>query len=226
MKLAKPFIDIGLMTTRPDVVGAFWRDEAGAVFDHVLPIRRGHKQHRYDLQGSVLKINAVEALPAAPAGGYTEVLIVRPGLTALRPLTDPDGNRLTLVPPGYLGVTQIAVRVGVRDSEIHRRFYRRALQLPVSGEGAFCAGESLILVDQAGDAPSDAAIQGPGFRYLTFQVHDAPSEHARFLANGGFAGTPVQRMGDVAIIAMVRDPDGNWLELSQRASLTGPLDPE
>ena len=31
------------------------------------------------------------------------------------------------------------------------------------------------------------------------------------------------RLGDVAAISFVRDPDGVWLEISQRASLTGDL---
>jgi hypothetical protein len=30
-------------------------------------------------------------------------------------------------------------------------------------------------------------------------------------------------LGDTAYISFIRDPDGNWIELSQRASLTGPL---
>jgi lactoylglutathione lyase len=30
-------------------------------------------------------------------------------------------------------------------------------------------------------------------------------------------------LGKVARISFVRDPDGNWIELSQRASLTGNL---
>jgi hypothetical protein len=30
-------------------------------------------------------------------------------------------------------------------------------------------------------------------------------------------------MGDVAMISFVRDPDGNFIELSQRASLVGGL---
>ena len=41
------------------------------------------------------------------------------------------------------------------------------------------------------------------------------------------AGVPewskVIRLGDTAYISFITDPDGNWIELSQRASLTGPL---
>jgi hypothetical protein len=32
-------------------------------------------------------------------------------------------------------------------------------------------------------------------------------------------------LGTTARIAMIRDPDGNWIELSQRASIVGSLDP-
>jgi lactoylglutathione lyase len=32
------------------------------------------------------------------------------------------------------------------------------------------------------------------------------------------------RLGDVASISFVRDPDGNWIEVSQRKSITGSLD--
>ena len=32
------------------------------------------------------------------------------------------------------------------------------------------------------------------------------------------------RLGDVAYISFVRDPDGNWIEISQRKSITGSLD--
>ena len=31
-------------------------------------------------------------------------------------------------------------------------------------------------------------------------------------------------LGTTARISMVRDPDGNWIELSQRASITGSLE--
>jgi lactoylglutathione lyase len=32
------------------------------------------------------------------------------------------------------------------------------------------------------------------------------------------------KLGDVAHISFVRDPDGNWIEISQRKSITGTLD--
>src|SRR5439155_25890588 len=133
------------------------QDEAGIAFDHLLPIRRGHDQHRHDANGSVLKINHHhEPLPDAPPSGYRELLVAREGLSAPRSLTDPDGNRVSVVPPGCEGVTQIGVRLGVRDLEAHRRFYVDALGLaeePHANGAAFRAGETLLIVEEAPDAP-------------------------------------------------------------------------
>ena len=68
-----------------------------------------------------------------------------------------------------------------------------------------------------------AGGRGCGFRYLTVQVRDVVAEHIRLCRLGwGEAAAPI-RLGDVAAIIFVRDPDGTLLEVSQRASLTGPL---
>lgn len=224
MKLAKPYFDVGLFTTNPEPLIAFWAETAGAVFDHVLPVARGHKQHRMDLKGSVLKINAVRELEPAPPGPYAEVLVAKDGVTTPTPFTDPDGNRGQLVPPGWRGVKQIAVVVRSSDPAAHARYYRNALELPEVEPGAFAVGESLYLVESGGSAAFETPMAGPGWRYTTIQIFNTETEHARYLAAGGRPGTPVQRLGDVARIAMVRDPDGAWIEFSQRASLTGSLD--
>ncbi|MBI1197697.1 MAG: VOC family protein [Phenylobacterium sp.] len=225
MRLAKPRIDIGLSTNAVEPLLAFWQGEAGARFDHVLPIRRGQDQHRHDVLGSVLKINAHQApLPANPPSGYRELLIAREGLGAPQALADPEGNRVSLVPPGHEGVTQIGVRIAVRDLAAHRRFYGEALGLPEERPGAFRAGESLILLEESPDAPSDAQMQGPGWRYITFQVFKVDEEHAGVLAKGGREALAPVTLGTTARISMVRDPDGNWIELSQRASIVGSLE--
>ena len=78
MQLAKPRIDIGFSTNNALPVLAFWQNEIGLPLDHVLPIRRGQKQHRHELLGSVLKINEREApIADAPPAGYRELLIAR-----------------------------------------------------------------------------------------------------------------------------------------------------
>jgi len=229
MKLAKPRVDIGLSTNDIAPMLAFWQGEAGAPFDHLLPIRRGQNQHRHDVLGSVLKINEhADPLPDNPPTGYRELLIARPGVAAPRELSDPEGNRVTLVPPGHDGVTQIGIRMAVRDLAAHRRFYTETLGLteePWASGAAFRAGETVLLVEQSPDAPSDAVMPGHGWRYITFQVFKVDEEHARVLAAGGREAVAPVTLGTTARISMVRDPDGNWIELSQRASIVGSLDP-
>jgi len=228
MDLAKPRVDIGLSTNDIAPMLAFWQGEAGVPFDHLLPIRKGQDQHRHDVLGSVLKINHHTApLPDAPPSGYRELFIARPGVAAPTAMADPEGNRVTLVPPGWKGIGQIGVRLGVRDVEAHRRFYVDALGLteePWDGGAAFRAGESLLIVEPAADAPADAGMQGRGWRYITFQVFKVDAEHARVLKRGGREALAPLTLGTTARISMVRDPDGNWIELSQRASITGSLE--
>ena len=179
MRLAKPRIDVGLSTNRVDALLPFWQGEIGAVFDHLLPIRRGQDQYRHDIAGSVLKINSHdEPVPATPPSGYVELLVARAGLEGPVALSDPDGNRVTLVPPGFDGVTQIGVRLAVRDVDAHRRFYVDALGLTEESVGVFRAGESVILCERDATAPADADMRGLGWRYITFQVFKVDEEHA------------------------------------------------
>ena len=210
MHLAKPRVDIGLNTNNLAAMLAFWQGEAGIPFDHVLPIRKGMKQHRHDANGSVLKINHYEApLPDMPASGYVELIVARDGMKAPRHLTDPDGNAVTLVPPGTGGVTQIGIRLKVRDLAAHRRFYVELLGLAEEPGAAFRAGETLLILEQASDAPTDATMEGKGWRYITFQVFKVDTEHACVLEHGGREAMAPRTLGATARISMVRDPDGN-----------------
>ncbi|WP_293675936.1 VOC family protein [uncultured Phenylobacterium sp.] len=224
MQLAKPRLDIGLATNDLAPMLAFWQGEAGIPFDHILPIRKGQDQHRHDVLGSVLKINHhADPIPDTPPSGYRELIVARQGLTEPRSLADPEGNRVTLVPPGDQGVTQVGVRIGVRDLAAHRRFYAEALGFPEERPGVFRAGESLVILETDPAAPSDAEMRGHGWRYITFQVFKVDEEHARVLAKGGREAMAPLTLGTTARISMVRDPDGNWIELSQRASIVGSL---
>ncbi|MBV9421266.1 MAG: VOC family protein [Alphaproteobacteria bacterium] len=228
MQLAKPRVDIGLNTNNLDAMLKFWQGEAGVPFDHLLPIRKGQNQHRHDLNGSVLKINYFDTpLPNAPRAGYAEVLIAKPGLSAMKVLTDPEGVVVSLVPPGTLGISQAGIKLKVRDLENHRKFYADALGLTEVAHArgaAFQAGETVLMLEESDDAPKDAEFQGPGFRYITFQVFKCDEEHARILEKGGREAVKPVTLGTTARISMVRDPDGNWIEISQRASITGSLE--
>jgi len=191
MDLAKPCIDVGLATNGIEPVLAFWQGEAGLAFDHVLKLRRGHEQHRHDANGSVVKINHnSEPLPDNPPSGYREVIIARPGLTAPLSLVDPDGARVRLVPPGHDGVTQIGVRLAVRDVDAHRAFYRDALGLveepTTAAAAAFRAANSLILIDQSPDAPSDSQMAGPNTRGCSRRAAGKPWRRSPWELPRGF----------------------------------------
>jgi len=224
MELAKPHIDVGVMTERLEEMLAFWQGPAGLPFEGLLPTGGGNHQHRHGANGSVFKLNHPrDGLPDAPLAGYRAIRIARAGLEARQALTDPDGNPLFLVPPGEEGVEGVGLTVRVRDPDAQARFYRNALALEELGEGQFRCGDSLLFVEADPTAGKDAGFYGLGFRYFTIQVFDCRREHARVLEAGGVEGFPPRQIGDVAVISMVRDPDGNWIEISQRGSLTGPL---
>jgi lactoylglutathione lyase len=225
MQLAKPSVDIALLTNDPEAIMAFWMDEGAAVIDRTVPLGPGQTQHRFEANGSALKINHHERpLPDVPPSGYRGLVLPRPGLRAPCELADPDGNRLTLVPPGHDGITQAAIRLAVRNLDGHRRFYSEALGLPERAPGCFHAGETLILMEKTPDAPDDAQMLGRGWRYITLQVMKLMPAHERALAFGAREASAPATVGDHVRYSMIRDPDGNWIELAQRADLAGSID--
>ena len=114
--------------------------------------------------------------------------------------------------------------VAVRDVAAHQDFYARVLGLTATADGRFRCGASLLSLEHDARADGDAQMRGIGYRYLTIQVFDVVGEHAAILSRGGKEGSAPVRLGDVAYISFVRDPDGNWIEISQRKSITGSLD--
>src|SRR5260370_17667275 len=131
MNLANPRIDIGFATNNAPAALAFWQNQIGLPFDHTQPIRRGYKQHRHDLCGSILKINQVyEPLPDNPPSGYRELLIARDGILAREPMIDPDGNRVSLVPEAMFGIERIAIRLPVLVVPAPHPFSTQPLPLP------------------------------------------------------------------------------------------------
>jgi lactoylglutathione lyase len=228
MLLAKNVIDVGLSTNNREPMLRFWQQDAGLRFDHVQPIRRGQKQYRHDARGSVIKLNHhFEPLGDAAPSGYRELIIVREGIETPRRMVDPDGNGVCLVAPGHDGITQIAVAMAVRDLAAHCRFYGDILGFPEqswSGGPAFRLGDSLILLTEDRTATVDPIRQARGWRYITLQVvADIDAAHDELRAKGVREGLAPVTLGEVARISMILDPDGNWIELSRRASIVGSL---
>jgi catechol 2,3-dioxygenase-like lactoylglutathione lyase family enzyme len=227
MQLAKSVIDVGLSTNHLEPMLEFWQRQAGLRFDHVLPVRRGQKQYRHDALGSVIKLNHhVEPLPEAAPSGYRELVIAREGVREPLAMVDPDGNRVQLVPPGHDGITQLAVAMAVRNLSEHRRFYRDILGFAEQSwpdGAAFRLGDSLLLVAEDPAATLDPVRQAAGWRYITLQVADIDTVHNELRRKGVREGLAPITLGDVARISMILDPDGNWIELSRRASVVGSL---
>lgn len=222
MDLAKPHLDIGVFTNNLDPMLRWWQDVAGLPFEEMLPTGGGNAQHRHALNGSVFKLNhSRDPLPASGPSGYQRLYIAHDGPQG--DLTDPEGNAVSLVPRGWRGVHGIAVEVRIRNLDASAAYYGAALGFERIDEGTFRGGDTLLFLVEDPSQPPTGEMRGRGYRYLTVQVRSVDDEHARVLAAGGTEGSPPRTLGKVARISFVRDPDGNWFEISQRASLTGAL---
>ena len=211
--LAKDALDVGVFTNQLEPMLAFWQQEVGLPFDHMLPVGGGVRQHRHDHAGSVFKLNHSRAeLPEAAPAGYLRLLIARSGIEAPAELTDPDGNSVVLVPPGYLGIEQWAIEVATGSVNEFFAFYRDGLGLPIHEHPdvacAVSCGRSIVIgvpdqglaaVGLAQSQSASAEMRRTGFRYTTIQVQRVDAVHAQVLANGGLNGreptTLVQRRG-------------------------------
>ncbi len=222
MRLAKNCLDVGLFTTNLEPMLEFWQHEVGLPFEELLPVGAGVHQHRHAMNGAVLKLNHVRGdLEDGGPGGYRELYIVREGRRVPKRLTDPDGNRVVLVPPGFAGIESVAILVAVSDIAWATSHYRGSLGWEPVDENRFRCGTTQILLEHDEAIQPTGEMRARGFRYLTVQVWDCDAEYTSALARGAHDGRPPVTLGSTARIAFVRDPDGNWLEISQRASLTG-----
>lgn len=224
MELAKPHVDLGLYTNNREDMLRFWQEEAALPFDHLLKLGGGVHQLRHDMNGSVLKINAArDPLPEGGKSGFHGLLIAREGVQAVSDLVDPDGNQVSLVPVGYNDVVGIGICLTVSDVFSAAAFYEGALDASSMGENRYRIGDTVLFLTEGEGASLDAPRNGIGYRYMTIQVTSVDQSHANILARGGLEGSPPVTLGETARISFVRDPDGNWIEISQRKSLTGSL---
>ena len=226
MELAKPALDVGLVVNDLEPALTFWQTQAHVPFDEMLPLGGGRRQHRHRIGESILKINhSREPAAPAPPAGYRLLTLASDRVGAPTVLSDPEGNRVALVPPGYNDITQLELLLVVGDLKAHRDFYGNALGLEEVAEDVFGAGVSRVRLQRATDGvTSHPDMNAPGYRYITLQVFDVRSAHATVLERGGVEGRKPVKLGDVAHISFVMDPDGNPIELSQRKSITGTLD--
>lgn len=221
MRLAKPHLDIGLFTSDIANHSVFWRETVGLRLDHKLDFGNGTVQHRYDAHDSVIKVNHFPGtLPAFPPTGYVGLTIARAGTPGWEG-RHPGGDQVRLVPPGTDGVVGIGITVSTPEPARMMDFYLNAMEFERAGRTVARCGDSLLFVVKgSGGAETDDFV-GPNFRYLTVQIFDADAACEQIVARGGRLARAPVNFGTVARYGFVKDPDGNWIEISARTSLTG-----
>ena len=221
MNLAKPALDIGLYTNQLEPMLAFWQDDAHVGFSELLPLGGGVHQHRHAIGQSILKVNHPrEPIDPGTPTGLQALTIFDRSISKSITLKDPDGNHLNLLPAA--GERNLKLHLTTPNLAAQQEFYGEILKLPYESDHVFVAGASRIELIEGDLAPFERS--GIGYRYMTFQVFDIVNEHTNILQMGGREGMAPIRLGEVAYISFVQDADQNWIEISQRKSITGSLD--
>lgn len=225
MRLAKPHLDLGMFTADIDDHRRFWGEDIGLRLDHELPFDALWVQHRYDAHGSVIKVNHYRhPMPDVAPSGLAGLTIAREGVSP-REARTPGGEWVRLVTPGTNGVVRIGITVRTPEPQRLLDFYLGVLEFEAAGPMTARCGDSLLFVEKGPGGTLTPDFMGPGFRYLTIQIFDADAETAACVARGARLGRAPVNFGTIARYGFVLDPDGNWIELSARASLTGVAPP-
>lgn len=226
MNLAKDCIDFGLRTNQIDAMLDFWTNKVGLAYDEMLKTGPGARQHRLRLPDlSILKVNCNrEPVEQTPESGYKELFIAQ-DIDAPVQLRDPDDNAVTLVPGGWQDITRIGIRMTVRSLADSAAFFEKTLLAEPLAENRFRWASTVFILEEDPDQQLSGGMQGLGYRYTTVQVFKVDSEHRDLLDRGSNEGMAPLTLGTTARISFITDPDDNWIEISQRASLTGDLEP-
>lgn len=220
MHRAKANLDVGFMINDWEAAQSFWADAVGLEYVKFEKLGGGVRQHRFDAHGSVVKVNhsrtPVEAQPTI----YRRFRVVG-DVTEPTLLNDPEGVEVEVVPPGHDDVTSIEIRIATADPAQARRFWADGIGGDEFAPNRYRIGDTIVTcVHEPGLAPMTTRSRA-GFRYLTVQIHDVDTEWARLVDMGfGPELAPVS-LGETARVSFVRDPDGGYLEVSERAEITG-----
>jgi catechol 2,3-dioxygenase-like lactoylglutathione lyase family enzyme len=223
MDLAKPCLDVGLYVDDAQASRSFYEGELGLAYEELLPVGGGVRQHRLGLRGSVLKLNESRTPADRAPTAYRRLLIATSDGAPTADLVDPDGLAVSLVAPNTYGIVAIGIDVVSSDPDAHGRFYADGMGAKRVDHDVYQLGTTVIRVIHDARAERAGPLPARGFRYLTVQVRDVAREHDRIIGLGFEEAMPPRKLGEVAAISFVRDPGGNWVEISQRASLTGDL---
>lgn len=148
--------------------------------------------------------------------------------------SDPDGNALELVglakPAGDKLRTRLQIGLTVADIARSRHFYGELLQLKEEPEMklpksmgvvgnvryGFVAGATTIKFWSRGELPVKTGAPGraSGIRLMTAFVADVDAACAELRARGVAIKVEPYDFGELARVAFIADPDGNWIELA------------
>ena len=222
MSLAKSVIDIGYFTEDLAKSLDFWRTEVGLDYEPPIEFNDGLTQYRHKLGDSIIKINTSKNLLNNNPGQYAKLLIAREGQTTPETVFDPEGNEIMFVPPGYNSVTGVGICIKTSRVELYKKFYQDDLECATICDNTFQLGNSIIFLDRDPNASRAGHWVDKGLRYFTIHVRQIDNTYAALMDAGVEPGEAPYSIGKIARISFIKDPDGRWVEVAQRASLAGP----
>ncbi|MFT7648628.1 MAG: hypothetical protein ACI8Y4_003380 [Candidatus Poriferisodalaceae bacterium] len=221
LQLAKPHLDIGTMVSDWVATETFWTETVGIAYEKFEKIGGGVRQHRFAVHGSIVKVNHSRNQLATEPTIHRRVRIAHEDTTEPTLLRDPEGVEVELVPPGHEGVTGIEIVNATVDLAKARLFWGEGIGGAEIEPNRYRIGDTIVSCIHEPDLVSPTTRSAAGFRYLTVQVMNVDVEFARLVAMGFVGEVSPVSLGHTARISFVRDPDGGYLEVSQRAEVTG-----
>jgi hypothetical protein len=221
VELAKQQLDVGTMVHDWDAAHGFWTNTVGLPYTKFEKIGGGVRQHRFDGHGSVIKVNhsrnALEAHPTI----HRQLRIVSDLVTAPKLVHDPEGIDIELVPFGHDAIVDIEIVNATASLDEARRFWVDGVGGTEFEPGRFRIGSSIVRCVEEPDLERPTVRIGPGLRYLTVQVQHVNQAWPRLVEMGFIGDMEPTSLGETARVSFIRDPDGGYLEVSERAEFTG-----
>lgn len=129
-----------------------------------------------------------------------------------------------------LSKDSIDLGIVTTDAAASLAFYRDLLGLEDLGDGPMPGGHmyrlqcgtSMIKIiqpkrDPSGAAPAGGIVGATGYRYWTIQVSNIDEVVAACADAGRVVAVPVTELRPGTSMAIVEDPDGNWVEFIHRS---------
>jgi catechol 2,3-dioxygenase-like lactoylglutathione lyase family enzyme len=121
-----------------------------------------------------------------------------------------------------------ALRIAVRDLAAARHFYRDQLELALTADGIAhgflvfdLAGVDLVIEAVPADAPLDEQALVGRFTGISFAVDDCVAAVARLRSAGVEIAGAAEPQHWGGVLATLRDPDGNAVQLVQYPAAGG-----